>query len=117
MARHAAQDKQVREHVDDVGRVELARNPDGQALPGELVDDIERAELAAIVRAVLDKVVRPDVIAVLRAQADAGAVPEPEASLFRLLGRYLEPLASPMRSTRLSFTNQPASRSSAAILR
>lgn len=48
MARHAAQNEQVRQNVDDVGRVELATDPDRQALPSELVDDVEHAELSAI---------------------------------------------------------------------
>src|SRR4051794_25636744 len=44
VARHATQDEQVREHVDDVDGLELASDPDGQALVGELVDDVEHAE-------------------------------------------------------------------------
>jgi hypothetical protein len=32
MARDAAQDEQVREHVEDVGRAQLAAHPDRQAL-------------------------------------------------------------------------------------
>jgi len=36
MARHAAQDEQIREYVDHVGRLELAAHADGQALAGEL---------------------------------------------------------------------------------
>jgi hypothetical protein len=45
VAGHPAQDEQVREHVDDVDRLELAGDPDGQALVGELIDDVEQAEL------------------------------------------------------------------------
>lgn len=43
--------------VDDICRVELARDPDGQALPRELVDHVERAVSAAVVAAILDEVV------------------------------------------------------------
>ena len=57
MARHAPQDEEVREHIDDVGRLELAFHPDGQALVRELVNDAEHAELPAIVGAILDEVV------------------------------------------------------------
>ena len=71
MTRHPAQDEQVREHVDDIDGLELAIHPDGQALMGELVDDVEQADLAPIMGAILDEVVGPDVIAVLGAQADA----------------------------------------------
>jgi hypothetical protein len=48
VARHAAQDEQVGEDVDHIGRVELSRDPDREAFPGELVDDIERPELATV---------------------------------------------------------------------
>jgi hypothetical protein len=44
---------------------------------------------------ILDEVVRPDVIAVLRPQADAGSVRQPEPSSFGLLPGDLQPLASP----------------------
>jgi hypothetical protein len=37
---HAARDEQVREHVDHVRGVQLARHPDPQALVGELVHDV-----------------------------------------------------------------------------
>jgi hypothetical protein len=41
MARHAAQDEEVRQDIDDVRRLQLSIDPDRQALPGELVDDVE----------------------------------------------------------------------------
>jgi len=44
---------------------------------------------------ILDEVVRPDVIAVLRPQPDARSVRQPEPSSFGLLLRNLQPLASP----------------------
>src|SRR3712207_7072002 len=50
MRRHAAQDEQVGQHVDDVAGLELAPDPDGQALVGELVDHVQHPELAAIDR-------------------------------------------------------------------
>ena len=95
MAWNAAQDKQVREHVDDVDRSEPAGYADGQALVGKLVDDVEHADLAPVVGAVLDEVVGPDVIAVLGPEPDAGAVVQPKAAPLRLPCRHLQPLASP----------------------
>ena len=95
VAGHAAQDEQVRQDVDDVDRLEPAGDPDRQALVGELVDDVEHAELPSVVGAVLDEVVGPDVIAALGPQPDAGAVIQPEPAAFRLLAGDLQPLASP----------------------
>ena len=95
MTRHPAQDEQVREHVDDVDGLELASDPDGQALVGELVDDVEHAEPPSVVRPVLDEVVGPDVVAMLGPQPDARSVRKPEPSAFGLLPRDLQPLASP----------------------
>src|SRR3954463_2938575 len=79
--RHAAQDEQVREHVDDVDRAQLAADPDCQALTGELVDDVEHAVLPSVVGPVLDEIVGPDVVRVLRPQPGAGSVVEPETAL------------------------------------
>ena len=75
--------------------VEPARHPDGQTLAGELIDDVEHADPAPIMGAVLNKVVGPDVIAVFGSQPDAGAVVQPEPPALRLPGRNLQPLAPP----------------------
>jgi hypothetical protein len=61
----------------------------------ELVDDVEHANLAPLMRAVLDKVIGPDVIAVFGSEPDAGAVGEPEPTALRLFVWNLQPLASP----------------------
>ena len=78
MAGHTTQDEQARQGVDDVGRVELATDPDRQALPGELVDDVEHAELSAIVGPALDEVIGPDMVGVLGQKPDARSVIQPE---------------------------------------
>ena len=95
MLGNAAQDEQVRQHVDDVDRLEPAGDADGQALVGELVDDVEHADFASIMGAILDEVVGPDVIAALGPQPDARSVIQPETAALRLLGGDLQPLASP----------------------
>ena len=71
MAGNAAQDEQVGQRIDHVDGFEPTGYTDGQALVGELVDDVEHADPAPVMGAVLDKVVRPDVIAVLGSEADA----------------------------------------------
>ena len=71
MARHTGQDEQIGQDVDDIGRIELAIDADRQAFPGELIDDVEHAELPAIVRPVLDEVIGPDMVGMLRPKPDA----------------------------------------------
>src|SRR5499427_9319306 len=92
---NAAQDGQIGENVDDIDCFELAGDTDRQAFVGKLVNDIEHPISASIVGAVLDKVVGPDVIAVLRPQPDARSVRQPKSAALRLLMGNLEPLASP----------------------
>src|ERR1700751_1557279 len=67
---NTAQDEQVRQHIDDIDRSEPAGYPNGQALMGELVDDVEQAELAPVMGALLEEVVRPDVVAALGSETD-----------------------------------------------
>ena len=64
---------------------------------GELVEHVEHPILASIVGAVRDKVVGPDMVAVLR----------PQAALGLLMGN-LQPSHCQIRSTRLSLIIPPA---------
>src|SRR5918994_4974333 len=95
MLRHAAKDEEVGQHVDHVDPLELAGDPDGQALARELVDDVEHPDLPPVMGSGLDKVVGPDVVRVLRPKPNARSVVEPEAAPLRLLGRHLQPLPPP----------------------
>src|SRR5262249_44692435 len=74
---------------------ELAGDTDRQAFAGKFVNDIDHPIWAPIVGAVLDKVVGPDVIAVLRPQPDARSVGQPQPASFGLFIGDLQPLASP----------------------
>jgi hypothetical protein len=65
--------------------LKLARDADRQAFMAELVEHVEHPILASIIRAVLDKVVGPDMIAVLRAQPNARSVGQPEPAALGLL--------------------------------
>src|SRR3989449_11413125 len=62
---------------------------------GELVEHVEHPILASIVGAVLDKVVGPDMIAVLRPQPNARSVGQPEPAALGLLVGNLQPLTLP----------------------
>jgi hypothetical protein len=63
--------------------------------------NLEHAELACILRAILNEVIRPDVIGMLRPQPDARTIVEPEPALLRLLVWHCEPLPSPVPLDRL----------------
>ena len=95
MNRDAAQDKQVRQHVDDVHCLQSAIDPDSNALARKLVDDVQHSIFPAVMGAVLDEVIGPDVVGMLRPQPHARAVVQPEPTPFGLLMWNLEPLASP----------------------
>ena len=60
-----------------------------------LVDDSEDPELATVVRAHLNQIVRPDVPRILRPQPDAGAVVQPQPAALRLALRHLQAFTPP----------------------
>jgi len=93
--RDAPRDEQLAECLDDVSCLELPRDTDGQTLARELVDDAQDPERFAVVRAVSDEVVGPDMVGSLRPQTDARAIIEPQTPAFRLFGRNLQPLTPP----------------------
>ena len=53
--------------------------------PGELIDDREHAERLAVMGAVLDEIIGPDMFGVLRPKTDARLVIEPQPAQLRLL--------------------------------
>jgi len=95
VTRDAAQDKEIGQHVDYIDGLELAGDPDRQAFMGELIDDVEHSVLPSIVGAILDKVVGPDVVAMLRPQPDARSIREPKPAAFGLFVRNLQSLTLP----------------------
>jgi hypothetical protein len=62
---------------------------------GELVDDVEQADFASVMSALLEKVVGPDVVRALGPQPDARSVRQPQSAALRLPGGNFQPLASP----------------------
>ena len=74
MTGDATQDEEVGQNVDHIDRLELAGDTDRQAFVGELVEHVEHPILASVMGAVLDEVVGPHMIALLRAQPNARSV-------------------------------------------
>ena len=95
MRGHAADEEQVRQDVDNVCAPQLARDADRQTFTGKLVDDIEHPEGPSVVRAVVDEVIRPDMVWPFGAQPNARAVVQPEPLALRLFGWNLQPFTLP----------------------
>ncbi len=91
----SAEDEQVGQDVDDVGQPYPPPDPDGDAFARELVNHVEHPELAAVMDAVLDEVIGPDVVRPLGPKPHARAVVEPEPPSPSLFLRDLRPLPSP----------------------
>src|SRR5262249_48618613 len=68
VSRNAPQDEEVGQNVDHIDRLELAGDTDRQTFVGELVEHVEHSVLVTIVGAILDEVIGPDMIALLRPQ-------------------------------------------------
>lgn len=85
----------VGHRLDDAKAVDPARDADGQAFPGELIDQSHEAESAAVIGLRLDKVVAPDMIAMLRPEPDAGSIVQPEPATRLVFPGYFQPLATP----------------------
>lgn len=56
-------------------------------LAAKLIDDAQHPECFAIMGAISDEVIRPDVVRSLRAQTDTRSVIEPEPPTLKLFGR------------------------------
>ncbi len=63
-------DKEVGENIDYVNGFQFPVNPDCEALPCELVDDVQNSVFSSVMRNVFDKVIRPDMVWILRSQTD-----------------------------------------------
>ena len=90
-----ARDEQLGECCQHVFMLELTGNDECQALAAGLVDDRQDAELATVMGAALDEVIRPDMPRILGAKSDARPVVQPQPAALRLLLRDLQSFAPP----------------------
>ena len=93
--RHAPEDEEVGQDVDDVGRLELPADPDRKALPRELIHHVQHAILPSIMGAILHEVIGPDVVGPFRTKSDAGSVARPDPAPLRLPAWDLQALLPP----------------------
>ena len=77
LGREASREEELGQRLDHVPGREFASHADHQTLPGELVDDNQHPEVAAVDRPILDEIVRPDVIGSFGSPSDAGSVAQP----------------------------------------
>ena len=87
--------EQFSQHRQDVIAFDLPLNMDGQTLAAELIDDSQHAERLAVMGAISDKVVAPDMASMSRPKPDARSVVKPQAAALRLSMRYFQPFATP----------------------
>ena len=93
--RRTAQNEQIRQDINDIRRVEFAGNADHQWLLCKLINDVEDAVGAPVMRPVLHEVIGPDVIGPLRSETDAGSVVQPEPPALFLLRWDFQPFTLP----------------------
>ena len=77
MLRRAMMHEQFAQRVEDIAGVQLAFDADRQAFPGELIYDAQHAEHLAVMRAILDEIVRPDMALVRRPEPHARTIIQP----------------------------------------
>ena len=87
--------EQIGQTMEHIVRVQLTVDDNGQALSGKFVDHGEHTERLAIVRAIQDEVIGPDVVRPRRSQTDTRSVIEPQPTAFRLFLGDLQPLPPP----------------------
>jgi hypothetical protein len=74
---YTAEDKQVKQLVDQVSCFDFAGHACCQALSGVFIDDIQYAECSAVLGAVNHEVIAPHMVLMLRPEPHAGAVIQP----------------------------------------
>ena len=95
MLRRAMMNEQFAQRVEYIAGVELAFDADGEAFASELINHTQHAEHLAVMGAVLNEVIGPDMALVPRPQPDAGAVIQPETASLWLFHWHFQPFTPP----------------------
>src|SRR5512141_239269 len=66
-----------------------------QTLPDKFIDHVQDPKRSAIVGSFEHEVIAPDMVRKLRFQPQTGSIVQPQATPFRLSGRYLQPFPTP----------------------
>ena len=78
VGRNTSQDEQARKSVDDLSRVQLPFHPDRQTLSTVFIQNVQCSERPAIIGSVMHKIIRPNMIAILRAQPHTWTIIQPK---------------------------------------
>jgi hypothetical protein len=88
--RYSTSAKQFSQALLHIFVIQLPGNFHRQAFSAELIDHVQDPERSAILGALHDEIVAPDVAGKLRFQPQAGAVVEPQPAALGLLGRSFQ---------------------------
>lgn len=86
---------EVAKNSEDILIVQAPLYFNSEAFPRELINHGEHAKLAPVTGFVLNKIISPDMVAMLWTQPHTRAIVQPQASAFRLFYRYFQALALP----------------------
>jgi hypothetical protein len=87
--------KEIGEAMKHVIGSEASLHDDVEALPTEFVNDRQDLDKSAVVSAVFDKIIGPDMMAMGGPEPHTRPIIEPQTSAFGLLLRNLQPLLAP----------------------
>ena len=95
MRRDAVGHEERRQGLEYINRPQSPGDDDRQAFPRILLDDGEKLQRSAVLRAIGDEVIRPDVVPIRRTLANARAIRKPQPAPFWLFLRHLEAVSPP----------------------
>jgi hypothetical protein len=93
-SRGTAQNEQVGQRIDVLGRVQPPFHTDRRAFPAMLIQNAQSLECLPVIYPVVHEVIRPDMTAILGPHKDTCTAVQPEPSLFTPLLRGLQPVPS-----------------------
>ena len=88
-------DKEIRETVKHIIRLDLPGHYNRQRLPTVLVDDCQNFDRPSVTCSIHHKIIGPNMVAMRGPETDTGTVIEPQPTPFRLFLRDFQPLLTP----------------------
>lgn len=95
MVRYAVLNEEISQAGHYVVAPQATGNDDRQTFPAIFIDNRQHPERLAVVRAILDEVIAPNMVLPGWPKPDTRSVIQPKPSPLRLPARHLQPLTSP----------------------